>query len=128
LGRFFEALYPIWFQFGGLTIFVPGRVPEHRRAFGVLKQWCFEFLHWPQHRRDSKLLTSVYQVIKIYNHLDKLNAPRILLQSPFLTTFFGHIDYFRIHANQSIHIIPELVNAITTVNDSSVYRGVLFVQ
>ncbi|KAF4623894.1 hypothetical protein D9613_001576 [Agrocybe pediades] len=129
MARFFETLYPISFQFGSISNFAPARLPEHRRAFEVLRQWCLEYIYWRGHQpRDSRTLTSIYQVIKLYVHLDKATARQYLLDSPLLHIFSNHPDYIRVQANHSIYIIPGLVHAITTVNPASVLQGVLFVK
>ncbi|KDR84732.1 hypothetical protein GALMADRAFT_260438 [Galerina marginata CBS 339.88] len=129
-GRLFETLYPISFRLGGVANIDFSRIPEARRAFGVLKQWCLDVLYWPEHRRsDHKLLSTLFHVTKLLFHLDKPNAHRHLAQSRLLRHTLNQAVYYRTGpTGASIFVLPELVNTLSTVSDAGVLRGAVFLK
>ncbi|KAF8895020.1 hypothetical protein CPB84DRAFT_1782432 [Gymnopilus junonius] len=130
ISRLYEILYPITYLLGGITNFDVARIPEARKAFSALRQWCFDVLYYQSHNHysDPALLTTFYQIIKLSFYLDKTNATRFLNQSRLMNSIFADPKFHRKAGDQAIYILPELVSTLSSVSYDTICRGVLFVK
>ncbi|KAF8974058.1 hypothetical protein BDZ97DRAFT_421872 [Flammula alnicola] len=125
--RVFETFYPVWFRLGGVANLDIASIPESQNAFAVLKSWCLDVLYWGGHRLEAKLLTTVYQVVKLCFYLDKPKALAHIPRAPLTNMFRPYSQFSCRNGDASTtYVIPELVHALSTVNADSVSRGIFF--
>ncbi|KAF9524672.1 hypothetical protein CPB83DRAFT_909779 [Crepidotus variabilis] len=128
IGRLYNTLYPPSFQLGNIANADLSAIPEWPKAQTVLRTFCNALLFWPNHRRDLRLLTPGYQIIRIAFLVDKANANREIGRSPLTNIMRNIPDYLRTPGNLSTVILPEIACVLLGTHPHGIQFGILCIK
>jgi hypothetical protein len=96
-------------------------------GFRVPKMWSLNILYSHQ-LYDSKNLTMVCQITRFCFFLEKQKALGYVPNAPFINLFSALPDFCRKSGEESIMIVPEIVDSLLRMEYQSIPRGVFFLK
>lgn len=126
IGRLYEALYPPSFQLGNVANLDIAALSE---AFNVPKMWSLNILYSQSHQLyDPKNLTVVCQIARFCFFLEKEKSLGYVPNAPFINLFSTLPDFWRKSGEESIRVVPEIVDSLLRTEYQSIPRGVFFLK
>lgn len=128
IGRLYETLFPPSFYLGNVANLDMATLQD-ANGFKIAKTWSLNILYsLSHHRYDPKFLTIICQCAKFCFFLDKQAARIYISNAPIVSPFNALSDFWRKNGEESICIVPEILDSLLGMEYPSIPRGVLFVK
>ncbi|KAG2023736.1 hypothetical protein CC2G_001355 [Coprinopsis cinerea AmutBmut pab1-1] len=127
--KLFDTLHPPVHYLGTAATLRLDLIPESQKALETVKNWCRDLIHShpipPPRGPDQLALTWIYEASVLCLTVDKYEASKYLPQGAFLRTFERFRHYYRNVQNDSIYVIPELIQALQASDTTFLSAGIL---
>ena len=98
-------------------------------GFKVPRMWSLNILYNQSHHQyDPKNLTMVCQIARFYFFLEKEKALGYVPNAPFIKLFSTLPDFTRKLGEESIGVVPKIVDSLLRMEYQSIPRGVSFLK
>ena len=98
-------------------------------GFKVPRMWSLNILYNQSHHLyDPKNLTVVCQIARFCFFLEKEKALGYVPNAPFINLFSTLRDFWRKLGEESIGVVPEIVDSLLRMEYQSIPRGVSFLK
>jgi hypothetical protein len=98
-------------------------------ALKIPKMWSHDILYsLDHHRYDPKNLTLVCQIAKFCFFLEKQKALGYVPNAPLINLLSTRQDFWQKFGQESIFVVPEIVDSLLKMEYQSILRGVIFVK